>query len=106
MATKTYILFGFPGEDIHEACRAVETALNVRMTLHESGYRCGEYFRLGDVGTEHFILQKNFDDLEGEWTEPAFQDYGLLFYVNETERGPEIRAALGAVARLLTTQEV
>ena len=29
------------------------------------------YYRQGDIGDEHSILQKNYDEVEGEWTEPA-----------------------------------
>lgn len=76
------------------------------MSLHESGYRGGEYYRLGDVGGEHFILQKNFDEVDGEWTEPTWRECRLLFYANETERAGFIRAALVGVAGLLSSHEV
>lgn len=60
---KTYLLFGIEGDDLHGARSRLERALGVTMDLHEGGYRCGEYYRLGDVGSEHFILQRNFDEL-------------------------------------------
>jgi len=105
---KTYMLFGLHGADLQEARVAVEAALGIRMTLHESSY-LGEYFRFDDVGfegSEHFILQKNFDDVEGEWAESAFPNYGILLYANETNRGPEIRDAMASVAQHLTTQDL
>jgi len=102
---KAYLLFGILGDDLHGVRSLVERALEIQMTLHESGYRCGEYYRLGDVGVEHFILQRNYDEVEGEWTEPMFTEYGLLLYVNETDRAAYISAILAPHARLLSTQE-
>jgi hypothetical protein len=102
---KTYMLFGFRGNDLEKTREAVEAALGIRMDLHESDYCCGEYYRFGDAGAEHFVLQKNFDDVEGEWTEPEFPSYDFLLYVNETEREPEIREAMTSVAELLSSQE-
>jgi hypothetical protein len=99
----TYLLFGIEGGDLHRARDRLERALGIKMDLHESGYRCGEYYRLGDVGDEHFILQRNFDDLEHEWTEPACREYGLLFYANETDRADFICSALAGVATLVSS---
>ena len=64
------------------------------MFAHESGYHCGSYYRLGDVGTEHFILQRNHDTFENEWTESDFKEKIFLLYINETSRSEEIAAAL------------
>lgn len=75
------------------------------MNLHESGHRCGEYYRVGDVGSEHFILQKNFDDVDEEWTEPTYRECGLLLYANETNRAEFLCSALAGVARLVSRQE-
>lgn len=102
---KTYLLFGLRSNDLHAARRIIEGALGVQMVLHESDY-LGEYYCFGDVGAEHFILQKNYDDVEGEWTEPNFSNYDFLLYVNETDRGADIGAALAPVAEMLTKQEL
>ena len=102
---KTYMLFGFGADDLQAAREAVEAALGIRMVLHESSFR-GEYFVFGDAGSEHFVLQTNFDDVEGEWAESAFPNYGILLYANETNRGPEIRDAMASVAQHLTTQDL
>jgi hypothetical protein len=103
---KAYLLFGIASGDLHDARCALECALGIKMHLHESGYRCGEYYRLGDVGGAHFILQKNFDGVEGEWMEPAFREFGLLFYANEIDRPEFIRSAIAALTTLLSSQEV
>lgn len=103
---KTYLLLGIEGDDLGKARSQIERSLGIKMELHESGYRCGEYYRLGDVGHEHFILQRNFDEVEGEWTEPGCKECGLLFYANETDRAALICAALSSCARLVSCQEV
>jgi hypothetical protein len=103
---KTYLLFGIEGDDLQAARSRIEHALRIKMDLHESGYRCGEYYRLGDVGGEHFILQKNLDEGEGEWTEPGCKECGLLFYANETDRAAFICAALSKDARLVSRQDL
>jgi len=76
------------------------------MVLHDSGYHCGEYYRSGDVGGEHFILQRNYDEAECEWTEPSHSRFALLFYANETDRASEITVALAPIAEVLSVQEL
>lgn len=103
---KTYLLFGIRGDDLQAARSRVEHALGFKLDLHESGYRCGEYYRLGDVGGEHFILQKNYDEVEGEWTEPTCKEYGILLYANESERAEFICTALAENAELISRQHL
>ena len=78
------------------------------MVAHESGYHCGDYFRLGDTGAEHFILQQNYDSFENEWTEPEHQRIKFLLYVNETLRSEAIAAAFASEAgiELIRHQEL
>lgn len=59
----------------------------------------------GDVGGEYFILQKNFDGAEGELTEPDCKQFGLLFYVNETDRDALICEALSETAKLVSRED-
>jgi hypothetical protein len=103
---KTYLLFGIECDDLQNARSQLEHALGLTLDLHESGYRGGEYYRRGDVGDEHFILQRNFDDVEMEWAEPSCSECGLIFYANETERADFICSALASFARLVSRQEV
>jgi hypothetical protein len=103
---KSYLLFGIQGDDLYAARSRIEDALGIKMTLHESSYRGGEYFRMGDIGAEHFILQKNFDESEGEWTEPRCKDCGVLLYANETDRSAALSSALAPTARLVSHQDV
>lgn len=101
---KTYLLFGIDGTDLRAARSSVERALGIQLVLHESEYRCGDYYRCGDVGSEHFILQRNFDQAEGEWTKPRCKEFGLLLYANKTDRGEAVCAALSAFAKLVSRE--
>ncbi|WP_086932714.1 hypothetical protein [Agarilytica rhodophyticola] len=94
MTSNVYDMYGFKFDDINTAKSFIDEALNIEMVAHESGYHCGDYFRFGDVGKEHFILQRNFDDFEQEWTEESYSKYPLLFYVNETKRNESISKLL------------
>ncbi|MFO0636201.1 MAG: hypothetical protein U0168_25490 [Nannocystaceae bacterium] len=62
---KTYLLFGIEGDEIHVARVRLERALESRWTCMRADIDAGSTIRQGDVG-EHFILQKNFDDVEEE----------------------------------------
>jgi hypothetical protein len=94
--TKVFDLYGVLANSIEDACSAVERAIGERLNAHESSYRGGDYYRLHSVGQEHFILQRNFDEFEGEWHEENFQDMPFLLYVNETRRSDDLREALTA----------
>lgn len=102
----TYMIFGLNSANLAEARVCVESALGVGMELHESDFRCGEYYRFGSANSEHFILQRNFDDEEGEWTRGEFSDFAMLLYVNDTTRGAQIESVLMSTARLLATQDL
>jgi len=108
MARVSYDLYGIECADIGVARAIVEGALKITLVAHESGYRCGEYFRYKDVGDEHFILQKNYDEFEDEWTEESFSQYPQLLYVNETTRSEELGKFLQSDERvsLLRHQEI
>lgn len=105
---KVYDLYGIVCQDLEEARAKVEAVLGVPLVAHESGYHCGEYYRYKDVGEEHFVLQRNFDSVEAEWTDPSRQDKPFLLYVNETSRSAELRESLEQVGgvELLKHQEI
>ena len=94
MKESVYDLYGIRCCSLERAKAVVEESLQLQLQPHESGYHCGDYFRLGDVGVEHFVLQKNFDELEAEWTDPEHKSYPFLLYVNETERADEIALSM------------
>lgn len=95
---KTYDLYRVTADSLQDARRLVEQALGFEFVPHESRYHCGDYYRQGGVGQEHFTLQRNYDNLESEWTEPQHTDSPFLLYVNETDRSSEIQRALEEVA--------
>lgn len=103
---KNYILFGIKEGDLRGVGTRIEKVLGIELKVHESGYHCGEYLRSGDIGGEHFILQRNFDDFEDDWTEPDAKDCELLLYANETSRGASIVDALGSFAKVIREEEV
>jgi hypothetical protein len=91
---KSYDLYGYDDQDIEAARQAIQGAFDIALKAHESSYHCGAYYRLGDIGTEHFILQRNYDDCEKEWTEDTFQKYPIVLYINETIRAEELEKKL------------
>lgn len=91
---KTYDLYGIRVDDLETARAVVEDALRIKLNPHESSYHCGDYYRVGDAGAEHIVLQRNHDDLEKEWTEEGFKEFPVLLYVNETDRAADIENAL------------
>lgn len=101
MSLRSYDLYGVRCESMEHARSVIESLLNIVLIAHESGFHCGEYYRLYDVGQEHFILQNNYDAFEGEWTEEAFQEFPILFYVNETDRSGDLKSVLLGEKRIV-----
>ncbi len=97
---KTFDLYSVDAEDLDHARSIVEPVLETRFVEHESGFHCGRYFRHGLPGAEHFVLQRNYDDFAGEWTESDFRDSTFLLYVNETARAEELKASFLKLAEL------
>lgn len=102
---KTYLLFGIESTELDATRERLEQALGRKMSLHESDYACSDYYRHGDIGSEHFILQRNYNEFEGEWTEPSCRECGLLFYANESGRAESICSALAGIGRLIVRHE-
>ncbi|WP_394847656.1 hypothetical protein LZC95_09355 [Pendulispora brunnea] len=97
----TYDVYGVKLSTLEAAREAIELALGIKFVAHESMFLGGDYYRLGDVGEECFILQQNYNEFEGEWTDSAYKEYAYLLYVNETERAHELEKLLMSVACLL-----
>lgn len=100
-----YDLYGVVCGDLAEARSQVEAALGVSLAAHESSYRCGDYYRYNDAGQEHFILQRNYDSFDDEWTVPEREDMPVLLYVNETSRADELRQRLERVGGVLLQRQ-
>lgn len=101
-----YDLYGIRAENIDTARAMVEAALGVQMVPHEGSYRGGEYYRLGNVNEENYILQMNYNNNEAEWAESTYAEYSILLYVSKTDRGREIAVALSGIGELLQTEEL
>lgn len=103
---KTFDIYGFScGQELDVARRAVEAALGIALELHESSWRCGDYYRFGDAGSEHFILQRNYDEFGGEWTVESLKEYALLLYVNESQRAEALEGLLVPKGFVLVKRE-
>jgi len=91
---KNYDLYGLSSDNLEAGLASIERVVGVAFASHESSYHGGAYYRLGSLGQEHFILQRNFDPFENEWMEEGFKEVATLLYVNETERSDELQEAL------------
>jgi hypothetical protein len=91
---KTCDLYGFSNDNLELVRIEIEQALGLRLAAHESLYHGGDYYRLGSLGQEHFILQRNIDLIDNEPLESEFPEMKVLLYVNETERPEELELLL------------
>ena len=102
----SYDLYGLPTSDLNSARATIEGVLNLHLTSHQSDWRGGEYFCVGELNEENFLLQLNVCD-DDEPAEQAFPEYPLLLYVNRTNRSGVIRSLLldGAIGVVLLKHE-
>jgi hypothetical protein len=99
-----YDMYGFVQDGLEQVRSDVESMLNIQLAPHDSMYRGGLYYRLGNPGAENFVLQKNYNFEEQEYTEEQFSEYAILLYVNQPQDpfGVEKRLLQGIpYARLL-----
>lgn len=89
-------LYGLKVENLESARIMIEQALGFHLAEHESLYLGGSYYRWGNLGQEHFILQRNIDPFDNEPAELEFPEITILLYVNETERPIELEQILTA----------
>jgi hypothetical protein len=98
---KVYDLYGSCSVPLEELRDAVESMLGVEFSPHRSDY-VGDYYKTAGFVGETIAIQPNYLDGgdEDEVLEPAFADRPVLLYVNETDRGDEIRGLLAGIAGL------
>jgi hypothetical protein len=89
-------LYGVRNAEIEKISAALAARLGITWTRRDSSYR-GDYFYYKVPGREEFILQKNWDPLEGQPMEPDFRDCSLLLYVG-SDRADDIRAEIEAAS--------
>ncbi len=92
-AVLIYELYGLMLPSLDDACALVGRTLGLQLFPHESGYKGGDYFR-AQRANESFVLQRNFNEIEQAWTEPAHQEFPLLLYVNKETPKNNYRALL------------
>lgn len=103
---KYFDLYGYSGGTGLEAARwAAEKSRGHAFNAHEGSYHCGDFYRNGVSGSEHFVLQRNYDDLEKEWSEGRFKEHPVLLYVNESQRAQEFQSALTTAGFSLLRRE-
>lgn len=91
-----YDTYGLVAESLDSACALLERAIALMLEARESSYRVGDYFGLGPSHKGEVILQRNYDDVEKEWTESKHQDVPFLLYVSESPRADQFKNALEA----------
>lgn len=102
---KVFDLYGHKdGADLESVRHLAERALGVVFAAHESSY-VGDYYRHGLSGAENFVLQRNFNKIEQEWTEKSFKEYPVLLYVNESQRAEGLEESLTPEGFVLVRRE-
>jgi hypothetical protein len=100
--TETYEVYGSKGLTLPELRDAIEQALGIRFRLHESLYKGGDYFRVGEWGGEEIVVQLNRFEFEGEdeIAEAGFPEYPVILSIEWTRRGHELQQRLATIAGL------
>ena len=101
------LTYGFVGTDLDGVADALAPALGLQWEQRESSFRGGNYF-LCRRGAEEFILQINWDTLDGEPFEDA-PDVAVVLYAS-TGQPDKVAASItgtpiGARAVLLKRME-
>jgi hypothetical protein len=99
-------LYGFPESALETVRASVEQALGIALVKHNTIYR-GEHYVCGECGAETFLLQANWEAIDGELMEDQFPDMGVLLYVHSSDRTTQIERLLTSrtSARLLARQQ-
>jgi hypothetical protein len=102
MTTKCYDLYGTATLTLEELGVAAQDVLGLDLERHESSYLGGDYFLAGSLDGEHFVIQRNRADDDGEdgVAEPEFADYAVLLQVNATGRADELKSRLATIQGL------
>jgi len=90
-------LYGIKSSNLDEAVKIIEEKLNITFSIHESSYRCGEYYLYKIENEEEIIIQKNYDTHMHEWSEEDFPDYPYLLYISIKSNFKEIKDNLSKV---------
>ncbi|NIH79090.1 hypothetical protein [Amycolatopsis viridis] len=105
MTKPSYLLFGSSTVNIDELCSSLRDVLDIDFEPRRSDYHGGDYYRAGKLRGEHFILEKNWRDEDGELFEPAYEDFDVILEVNGTARPDVIRERLAEIEGLIFLAE-
>jgi hypothetical protein len=102
MTRHSYDLYGVRDLSTESLRSAVESALNISFSLHESYFLGGDYLLFsGSVGEELRIRTNEISDEDGSFlTEPDFGDYVTLLSISRALDGDSIRERLASIPGL------
>lgn len=89
---KRYDVYGVKSKKFEPVIQVLEKNLGIKFKPHDSIYHGGRYYRSGKAkGDENFVVKKNFNPIDQEWEEEDFRQMDLLLFVNNTDRGDELK---------------
>lgn len=77
MISKTFDVFGVRGPNLLACAKLVEQATLIRLALHNSAYKGGDYYRATLDGGD-LIVRNNFIPFTDTWAEDDFRDFPFL----------------------------
>jgi hypothetical protein len=89
-------LYGLLNLDIDTAATILAEMLNASFEPHDSDFWGEYYLARNEDWSENFSLKENFNKMEDDWNEPAFQNYPLILetVLNSVPRAQEIEERL------------
>ncbi|WP_329136573.1 hypothetical protein OG552_25085 [Streptomyces sp. NBC_01476] len=78
-----YILYGSVEKSLLAVVQNLASALQVEFRKRASSYKGGVYYLASDGGSAKVIVQTNFVDDDGYFTEQDFKNYPTLIYFDE-----------------------
>ncbi len=103
---KKDLRFGFTESNIVDLKAKLESLFGFIFEEHESSYYGGRYFKFRSDMAGEFILQANFDLIEGEWIEEAHQDRPLLLNISDAPDAEGIQKALARITDCKLINEI
>lgn len=88
---RRFLLFGSTESPLVVGDR-IAGSLGVRLRIHESSYRGGEYLRGEGQMIEEVIVQSNAEDDEGYLVEGDFPQFPTLVYVTQLDDLPRFES--------------
>ena len=80
--TKVFDLYGITDTDIDTAAQILPEALGIAFEPHDSSFGGEYYLARTENRKEKCTLKENYNQMEEDWNERAFQQYPLLLNVS------------------------